>query len=216
MARKTTKTANLPAVLPKTYPIANVEIVPVQLFRVKDRHPKGDGPWQGEYEKIGWIDAATGLRCIILRQSDGTLSGYVGVERNHPLFGFEKDAVPDAFGLSVHGGITYASMCEANAPEEVSVCHIPARRHRPGTRGEFPDEEVWWFGFDANHDYDFIPQDNRGQPRETGQTYRDQNYVYRECMKLARQLDGLGDGNAGGVPLEIYQPTPPIGLEDDD
>lgn len=43
--------------------------------------------------------------------------------------------------------------------------------------------ETWWFGFDCAHAGDLIP----GSP-SPGHTYKDIEYVKRECMKLAEQL----------------------------
>ena len=110
----------------KTYPIATTEIEATQLFHVPARHPRGPGPWEHEVDKIAWIDAATGLACTILRQPDGVLGGYVGVGEDHPLFGFEKDAVPGALGISPHGGLDYAATCK-RGPEETSVCQMPSQ-----------------------------------------------------------------------------------------
>ena len=111
---------------PTTYPIANTTVAATQLFKVPDRHPGGDGPWNDEADKIGWIDERTGRQCIILRQANGTLSGYVAVEPAHPLFGYRHDAVPGVLGVSVHGGLTYAAPCEQNLMSRslCATCHL--------------------------------------------------------------------------------------------
>lgn len=132
--------ATLPVALPQSLELAGDRIVPLQYFRVKERHPKGDGPWNDEADKIGWVDEGTVLHCIILRERDGTLSGFVGVQPDHPLYDFEADAVPAGIGISVHGGLNYAKPCEANVPEQISVCHVPSnaelRRTRARRRGQ--------------------------------------------------------------------------------
>lgn len=189
--------SNLPVVQPPPVPIGGTVITPAALFRVPARRPLEDGPWRGEYEKISWVDQATGLNCIILRQRDGTLSGYVGVEIAHPLFGYAHEAVPDALGLHIHGGLTYASRCEAKVPEPISVCHTPSR---PAKKPQLNlahrsiDEDVWWFGFDTNHETDLVPMGQNRALRESGQTYRDQHFVYRECVRLAAGLAAIAQG----------------------
>lgn len=39
----------------------------------------GPGPWDGEPDKMQWTDPATGLDCLIVRNTLGALCGYVGV-----------------------------------------------------------------------------------------------------------------------------------------
>ena len=164
-------------------------------------------------DKIGWIDAATDLRCIILREENDTLSGYVGVEPGHPLFGVAADALPHAFLPPVHGELTYASACEANISEAVSVCHL-APQKRAGTSDVSPDEEIWWLGFDTDHPFDLVPAYSDRSSGHTGRIYRDQGYVYRECMKLARGLDAIGENRGAGLPPAFNHPVPPAGLKD--
>lgn len=198
---------------PTTYPIANTTVAATQLFKVPDRHPGGDGPWNDEADKIGWIDERTGRQCIILRQANGTLSGYVAVEPAHPLFGYRHDAVPGALGVSVHGGLTYAAPCEQNLPEPVSVCHMPPKGMRSARQNVFENEDLWWFGFDTDHAYDFVPKVRGGSANQIsdGKVYRDQAYVYRECIRLAAQLHFNETGVEVPIPVELQQTVPPIG-----
>lgn len=49
--------------------------------------PLPEGPWTDEPDKAQWIDEATGLDCLIVRNGMGTLCGYVGVDEDHPFFG---------------------------------------------------------------------------------------------------------------------------------
>lgn len=217
MARKSKAsitTANLPAAMPQAYPIAQRTIVPTQLFRVPERHPKGDGPWKGEADKIGWIDEATGLRCIILRQRDGTLSGYVGVGISHPYFGFDPNAVPSDPAILVHGGLTYAKMCESNlADERISVCHA-TRLVRRGTQDVFADDEdVWWFGFDTDLLCDYAPK-LHALSGGAGRVYRDQGYVYREIVRLAAQLSQIETARPICLPDDVSRQVPPVAGRD--
>lgn len=152
-----------------------------------DKSDWGPGPWQHEPDKAQWIDPATGLPCLMVRNHAGSLCGYVGVAEGHPLFGKGYD---DA-DLSVHGGLTFADSCQESADEGHGVCHIP----EPGQ----PDH-VWWFGFDCSHCFDYSPAllpvlrrvgIRRTAALERGQTYRDLAYLTQQCADLAEQLAAL-------------------------
>ena len=208
----------------KTYPIAGTHIEATQVFHVPARHPSGDGPWQQEPDKLAWVDAATGLPCTILRQEDGVLGGYTGVGEDHPLFGFEVDAVPGALGISPHGGLDYAAMCE-DGPAEITICHPISASHRArkrpgwskdGDDGDDSHQPLWWFGFQCNRNHDLVPgrQVNpNGLGAENGRVYRDIAYVYSQTCRLARQLRAAMDGkNDSDTKLDTASP-PPVGLD---
>lgn len=207
MPRKKTSQSRalVPVAKPTSYAIANTRIEVLQLHRVRDRHPQGHGPWAGEHEKIAWIDPATGLHCTILRQHDGSLAGWVAVPASHPLFGFEHDAIPADFNLSVHGSLQETQMCDEDGPENVSVCHAGKQ-----------SDPLWWFGFTCNHSYDFVPGKGPASlAAENGQTYRTEGYVFEQCSSLARQLDQISEGATpdAGVPLDLATYAPPVGLD---
>jgi len=203
--KNTGSRALVPAAKTTTYPIANTRIEALQLFRVRERHPKGHGPWQDEHEKIAWVDPATGLHCTILRQRDGALSGWVAVPPGHELFGFSHDAIPSEIGLRVHGGIEEAGACDEHGPESVSVCHP----------SEAQDDALWWFGFACDKSYDYVPGTGaKALAAENGQTYRTEGYVFEQCTSLARQLAAIGaEGEGSGTPLEPANCAPPVGLD---
>lgn len=142
-----------------------------------------EGEWQNEPDKMQWKDQETGLPCLIVRHAFlGTLCGYVGVDKNHPLF--EKDY--EEADVSVHGRLTFASHCSPS--EDVhAICHVI----EPG------EEEVWWFGFDCGHSMDTCPamlklaEDLNALPGAAflGKvTYKNIEYVKNECKELAAQL----------------------------
>jgi hypothetical protein len=190
MAKKPTK-KSVPArtAAPLVYPIANTAIKPEQLYELAARMPKIEGPWRSEAGKIAWTDEATGLGCIILRERDGALSGYVGVPAVHPLAGFEADAIASSTWVGVHGGLTYARACDERGPEETRVCHVRA--------SDAPDH--WWFGFACNRPSDFVPtRDNADDERGGSKTYRTEGYVFEECTRLAAQLAAITDGEDAG------------------
>lgn len=194
---------------PVAYPVADTTITALQIYHNPDRKPDGDGPWNNEADKIAWIDAETGLGCIMLRQEDGTISGYTGVGPDHPLFGFNVDAIPIGIARTVHGGVTYGKACEVNRfarvawgkprKERYTVCHVTRVRMVQDyrtvqtTEDEF-HEDVWWLGFDTNHPGDLVPRNTHD--RRKGDVYRDQHFVYENCIKLARKLKSMMDAQA--------------------
>lgn len=44
-----------------------------------------------------------------------------------------------------------------------------------------------WVEFKCNRDDDFVPQRDRHRPEDAGQ-YRNQEFVVRECVRVARQI----------------------------
>lgn len=157
----------------------------------------GHGPWDGEPDKVQWIDEATGLDCLMVRHDLGHWCGYVGVPPEHPFHGvhYDKCRLPcehdhveawdycdDAY-ISVHGGLTYSDFCQefSGGDHSRGVCHIP----EPGRPAN-----VWWLGFDCAHAGDQSP----GMPRlgvMLGGTYKDQPYVEQNVRELAEQLAGV-------------------------
>lgn len=128
------------------------------------------GPWSDEPDKVQWIDEATDLDCLIVRNHMGALCGYVGLPPGHSLHGLGYGEIDE--DVDVHGGLTYAAPCQ----EDGTICHVP----EPGRPAD-----VWWFGFDCAHAGDIVP-DFRFTFH--GDTYRDIAYVRAECAALAAQL----------------------------
>jgi len=144
------------------------------------------GPWQDEPDKVQWVDEATDLDCLLVRNHLGTWCGYVGVPPGHPWHGKSYHDIT----VDVHGGLTYASSCDEDALEGEGICHIP----EPGRQAD-----VWWLGFDCGHAFDLAPgmlQFERERfPGEevferlaASQTYRDINYAEKEVRHLAHQI----------------------------
>jgi hypothetical protein len=189
-------------------------IVPLHEYRTIDKSTWGDGPWQQEPDKLQWIDPATGLDCLMVRNHFGNWCGYVGVADGHPFFGIsygacagtqkEKACHEGEHGwcdhspgslLEVHGGLTYSDFCQAGG-EADSICHIP----EPGRT-----DRIWWLGFDCGHAGDMSPgMDARygslGLENHQAKMaaayaasgwdyrYRDQPYVEAEVIRLAQQI----------------------------
>ena len=240
MAKKPTKTraktkqlakSELPeglvSLAPITYRVADTAVTALQVWHNEDRKPSGDGPWNNEADKVAWVDEETGFGCIMLRQENGTLSGYVGVGPDHPLFGFNADAVPVDISNTVHGGVTYGKACEVNRfeqeeygdprTERYTVCHVTytrvIRNYRTvqSTKDEFEHVDLWWIGFDTDHLGDYIPKGFDRNNRKDD-VYRDQAYVYGQIVAFARKLRDIGDRDPSKMadadePLQLPPPS---------
>lgn len=80
----------------------------VQEWKTLDKTPWPRGAWDHEPDKIQWVDTATDLDCLMVRNHGGAWCGYVGVGPKHPMFEqhYEKADV------DVHGGLTFADFCD--------------------------------------------------------------------------------------------------------
>ena len=143
-------------------------------------YDRDEGPWAGEPDRKQWIDQATGLDCLIVRNTEaGNLCGYVGVPPGHPAHGKEYGHDDYKFfgAVEVHGGLTYSDKCAGH------ICHEP----EPGR-----EHDIWWLGFDCGHHMDVIPaMRTRGDWPDDYATYKDIGYVENECARLARQLKAM-------------------------
>lgn len=227
----------LVSLAPINYPVAETSITADQIWHNPDRKPPGDGPWNDEADKVAWVDTETGFGCIMLRQENGTLSGYVGVGLDHPLFGFTADAVPVDISNTVHGGVTYGKECEVNRfkveeygkprTERYTVCHSTytkvVRNYRTvqSTEDGFEHQDLWWLGFDTNHIGDFVPRGYNRNSRKSD-VYRDQTFVYGHVTAFAKRLkeiaeSGLAADGRGDSASNVTNPPrlpPLVGKED--
>ena len=168
---------------------------------VENKSDWGPGPWQEEPDKVVWVDEATDLDCMIVRNRFGSLCGYVGVSKDHPWHSHITDDEDVDIDVSVHGGLTFASGCAEESDPSRFICHIP----QPGRPGD-----IWWFGFDCAHAWDLIPQMEHTYKKIhqkaideddektalifapesiiSGRMYRSIDYVIGEVESLARQL----------------------------
>src|SRR6266851_982028 len=162
--------------------------------RTIDRTNWLSGEWDNEPDLIEWRDEATGLACLIVR-ARFNLCGYVGVPHRHPMFGKEYDSVD----VEVHGGLTFGGSCHGR------ICHTP----------QAGEGEVWWFGFDCAHAFDYSSghyaltlrcKEGLFMP-QAFESYRNVAYVTGEVTNLARQLAQLGPNP------ETKCPTCPAGME---
>ena len=133
-------------------------------------------PWESEPDEANWVDVDTGYKCRIVRnEHTGTLCGYVGVPREHRLYGMDCQDAEKNYPFYVHGWLTFSG-----AMGEGDVYH--------------------YFGFDTAHAGDLSPalvlammQWYEGGPIRD-ETYRTFEYVKREVDVLAWQLSKFDKG----------------------
>lgn len=144
--------------------------------------------WENEPDRKHWIDAETGLDCLIVRNGlggKGALCGYVGVPKSHPWHGKDYNQCKRADGeyIDVHGGLTFARGCN----ESGKICHSEEKD------GKIANHDVWWLGFDCAHLGDFVPGMDDISPRRLEEfqsgysSYKNIAYVENECRSLAKQ-----------------------------
>lgn len=200
----------------------------VEIYYVDGAKRAGPGEWLHEADKVAWRDPATGYECIMLRNHrGGHLCGYVGVPPEHPMYGFEQDAIAPDLGIEVHGGITYARHCEESPAsdrplglEARRICHVPRMVERAAetsyaTDYRTQDRHAWWFGFECDHLADVVPKDpahrKSGLEAGIGQIYRNDAYVFTEVTNLAAQLYAVAEGLP--MPPRLGPPLPPLSLD---
>ncbi len=148
-----------------------MNIEAMKNFKV-DKSTWGSGPWQDEPDRIDFRHA--GFPCLMLRNpTSGNWCGYVGVPTTHP----DHSRSYDDIDVDVHGGLTYAELCDGER-----ICHVP----EPGE-----SDDVFWFGFDCGHCFDFSPAYYARYPhfeKIEGEVYRDVDYVRAQVESLANQL----------------------------
>ncbi|MEE9238680.1 MAG: hypothetical protein V3U58_03880 [Thermodesulfobacteriota bacterium] len=135
---------------------------------------------EGEPDKAQWIDEATGLDCLIVRNGSGSLCGYVGVPESHRLFEVDYDDAKrkDDDYIECHGGLTFSDRCQQTDKPEERVCYV----------GEVANKTVWWFGFDCAHSGDICPLFDMYMLHEDFATYKTFKYVQKEVTSLAAEL----------------------------
>ena len=161
-----------------------------------DKSDWGPGEWQDEPDRVDFV--AFGFACFALRHAQhGHWCGYVGVPREHALYGKTYDQIRT---LQVHGGVDYAAACDP------PICHVAP---------EGMPDDVWWIGFDAGHTWDKSPgrdarmrkmaADSRHEGLDSAadaferammptrpEVYRNLYYVRNQIQSLAAQLAGAG------------------------
>jgi hypothetical protein len=123
--------------------------------------------WEDEPNFKKWT--YKGYTCMIRRGPVGALCGYVGLKKGHRLYGKYYNEDKELENIDCHGGLTFS-----------------------GEWDELQDD-LWYIGFDCAHAFDFIPglmtmHESTYLPMMEEATYRDFDYVTKECEKIVDQL----------------------------
>jgi len=114
-----------------------------------------------------------------------TWCGYIAVDKNHPCYKLGVEQMKTKYGVNfeAHGGITYTGL------------GIPT-----GQQGEQSHNDLWVFGFDTVHAFDYAPgmhETLRKIKKETElridkvDSYKDLPFVQAEVMAMLHQLDEM-------------------------
>lgn len=129
------------------------------------------GPWVDEPDEVLWVDDASGLPCIMQRNSGFAWCGYVGVPR------YAAHVVGE--DMECHGGLS-GNIGIRNSKD------VPLR-----WAVALPDvnwDTTTWPGFDCGHLQDITPKYSSERPQRKDSVYRDAEYVMNECRRLAAQV----------------------------
>ncbi|MGK7957754.1 MAG: hypothetical protein AB4063_21260 [Crocosphaera sp.] len=145
-----------------------------------DRNSWSKGKWSSEHDVYIWVDFETDYDCLIVRLRLGYLSGYVGINNQHPLYG--KSASDEIVAaLKIHGNSIFSEKQIMDRGEDYlqSIPLVSKERAEP----------TWWIGMACCHKLDLIPYlfSMSGTIKE-GESYKDIEYVTREVTALSRQL----------------------------
>ena len=144
-------------------------LVPWNFGGREDKSLWPEGVWTHEPDMLKWIDPKTGYTLMIRRGPVGAYCGYVGISKHHRDF---QQSDYDSLLAPVHGGLTFGDKMT-------------------------PFDELWWFGFDCAHLFDYMPmmasyhdKKERGYIWEKSKRsiYRDYAYVVGEIHQLAAFL----------------------------
>lgn len=157
-----------------------------------------------------------GYKCVVVFGSIGHRCGYVGIPKNHPLYGkdysdYLEIKKSDVGDREVSGIFPLLGVCldedERIRIEAYFQCHGGITFADGGENSNYPIEsDLWWFGFDCGHagdkaDWKYAIEKFPKQAEQLkmqkrindmypieGDIIRTEEYVAEECKKLAEQL----------------------------
>ncbi len=113
-----------------------------------DRNSWSKGKWTSENDVYIWVDKETDYDCLIVRLRLGYLSGYVGINDQHPLYG--KSARDELVAvLKIHENSIFSEKQIMDRWEDYLQSMPLVSKERP--------EPTWWIGFGCYHKFDLIP-----------------------------------------------------------
>lgn len=161
-----------------------------------------------------------GYKCVIIFTGLGHRCGYVGVDRNHPLFGIEynrdikSEELLQELKNSAIGkrGIVEAFCWDGKEIRPSLLFNVHGSLTYSGSNKTYPTNQfdpLWWFGFDCAHAGDARDYEELKKREPTNKWYkiyeiekkypirndmiRTKEYVEDECRSLADQLDCVGE-----------------------
>ena len=156
-----------------------------------------------------------GYKCVVIFGSIGHRCGYVGIPKNHPLYGKDYSDYLEIKKADVGdrevSGILPLLGAWLDEDERIRIeayfqCHGGITYAGGGGHSSYPiGSDLWWFGFDCGHagdksDLDYAMQKFPSHRKEYQQrkmveskypiddVIRTEEYVADECKKLAEQL----------------------------
>jgi hypothetical protein len=150
-----------------------------------DKHNWSDGQWLNEPDLFIWVDPASQMPCIIIRDADfGHLKAYIGVQASKELGGLTSLPLPQEINWKT---------AYLNIPDAV-----------PGLNEAINSGQWWWAGFHGMGIDDTLPWIERPginfpdsivhtfkrsvcNQRE-GATYKDLDHFQRSCSRLALEI----------------------------
>lgn len=152
------------------------------------------------------------LRFIVAVMPRGHRCGYVGIPKDHPLYGVDysqphpslRRGALDGQPIGERGLIPLLCM-DPNAEDARPDCYFDVHGGLTYSGGkDYPvntDGSLWWFGFDCAHCDDDVDPDLMDEPNRKyydehpsfrlGGAIRDLFYVETQCQHLAAQLAAI-------------------------
>lgn len=165
-----------------------------------------------------------GYKCVVTFNMMGIRCGYVGIPKNHPLYGkgysdYLEIKKADVGDRKISGIFPLLAACldedERIRIEAYFSCHGGITFADGGENSNYPIESnLWWFGFDCGHcddakelelAYERFPKHRGRLAMEIeledrfctdGLIVRTEEYVAEECKKLAEQLKEFEESEA--------------------
>lgn len=124
-----------------------------------------------------------GLLCRVLDGPFGNYNGYVAVPKSHPCWGKDYDDIH----VSVHGGLTFGH--QGGDTKIIKRIGGKEREFKNDTE-QWPNEELWWFGWDTSHYGDCVTYKSGSMSNPNGIRWTVE-MVARETDELAKQLSEM-------------------------